>query len=288
MATLTGLMRRREHSALHLRRLPAWWREVALVACIYVAYDTSRGLRGSGARAADGHARDVLNAERFLHVDIERSLNAFLHHTPVLAVAASYFYATLHFAVTPAVLIWLYRRHPAGYGRARTTLAVATLTGLVIFWLVPTTPPRLLSGAGFTDTMAGVSGWGWWGAEGSAPKGLGGLTNQLAAMPSLHVGWAMWCGYLIYRYARRRWVRVLGLAYPIATTLVVVATANHYLLDAAAGVADVAIAAGLVRLGQAVTVRTAHRPAQLTLLDDIPASRDTDIARHRLQREVLC
>src|ERR1700712_4081918 len=83
--------------------------------------------------------------------------------------------------------------------------------------------------------MAEVSSWGWWGGEGSAPRGLGGLTNQLAAMPSLHVGWALWSGWCIARYARRRSLRIAGVASPLLTALVVISTANHYVVDAAAG-----------------------------------------------------
>jgi hypothetical protein len=226
------------------------------VAVLYIAYDVSRGLRGGNLSTADSHGHALLSAETWLHLDFERSMNLWLDHTPVIAVMASYFYATLHFIVTPLVLIWLYRKHPVSYPKARTTLAVATVTGLLIFWLVPTTPPRLLPGAGFHDSMAGVAGWGWWGAEGSAPKGLGSLTNQLAAMPSLHVGWALWAGYWIFHNARRNWVKTLGVLYPILTALVVMSTANHYLLDVLAGAADVMLAAFVVTF---VGARIRHR-----------------------------
>lgn len=242
-----------------------WWREVALVAVLYVVYDVSRGLRDCSVSSANHHGSAILRAEAWLHIDIEHSLNTGIGHVPVLAVLASYMYATLHFVVTPAVLIWLYRRYPQDYGRARTTLALATIMGLVVFWLVPTTPPRLLPGSTFHDTMASVAGWGWWGGDGSAPRGLGGLTNQLAAMPSLHVGWALWSGYWIYRHARRSWMRVLGAAYAPVTALVVMATANHYLLDVVAGVADVALAAWIV---MAVSKRRAASRSGLSPVGD--------------------
>jgi hypothetical protein len=100
---------------------------------------------------------------------------------------------------------------------------------------------------------------GWWGGDASAPRGLGALTNQLAAMPSLHVGWAVWVAWVVVTHSTRRWVRVLAVAYPIGTTLVVVATANHYLLDAVAGAAVVAVA---IRLsGRLAVPRPARRPA---------------------------
>jgi hypothetical protein len=161
----------------------------------------------------------------------------------LLAVLAAYFYSTMHYLVTPCVLIWMYRRHPGEYRFARTTLALSTVLALVGFHLVPTVPPRLLDGSGIRDSLADVSRWGWWGGEGSVPRGLGSLSNQFAAMPSLHVGWAIWCGVLIALYAERRWVKVLGIAYPIATSVVVMATGNHYLLDAVAGAITMAAGA---------------------------------------------
>jgi hypothetical protein len=163
----------------------------------------------------------------------------------LLAVLAAYFYSTMHYLVTPCVLIWMYRRHPGEYRFARTTLALSTVLGLVGFHLVPTAPPRLLDGSGIRDSLADVSRWGWWGGEGSVPRGLGSLSNQFAAMPSLHVGWAVWCGVLLVRYSSSRLVKVLGVLYPLTTSLVVLATGNHYLLDVFAGVFVMAVGASL-------------------------------------------
>jgi hypothetical protein len=141
--------------------------------------------------------------------------------------------------------VWVFRKRSEHYRAARTWLMTSTLIGLVGFTLLPTCPPRLLSPAhGFVDTMAQYSSYGWWGGDASAPRGLGGMTNQYAAMPSLHVGWALWCGVLLWRHGRTRTVKVLGVAYPLTTALVVMGTANHYLLDAVAGVA--VMAAGLL------------------------------------------
>jgi PAP2 superfamily len=231
------------------RLRPAWWREVMLVAVLYEAYDTTRGLRRGNVRTADGNGGGILRWEHILHLDPEHTLNVILWDVPALGVAASYFYATLHFVVTPAVLIWLYRRHPRSYRSARTVLAVATCLALIGFWLLPTAPPRLLPGGQFHDILASTHQWGWWGGEGSVPRGLGGLTNQLAAMPSLHVAWALWSGGVLAVHARRRAVRVLGAAYPVLTALVVMGTGNHYFFDTLGGAAVVAIGIGAARLG---------------------------------------
>ncbi|HJQ43457.1 MAG TPA: phosphatase PAP2 family protein [Jatrophihabitantaceae bacterium] len=232
----------------------SWWRELTFVAVVYTAYEFSRGVHQGGLTAAMTNGHRFLNWEDAWHLAPEHVLNQALHGVTFLAVVASYFYSTMHYIVTPAVLVWMYRKHADSYRFARTSLAVATVTGLVGFYLIPTAPPRLLAGSGLRDTLADVSRWGWWGDEGSVPKGLGGLSNQFAAMPSLHVGWAIWCGVLLARYATTRTVRILGWLYPIATSFVVMATGNHYLLDVFAG----AIVMGIGALGAMLLQKLQH------------------------------
>lgn len=229
-------------------RLPRWWVEILAIAALYGLYTGIRGLKSDDLGTADHTARRLLHLEQVWHLNPEHPLNNLLVHATALAVPACYFYATLHYILTPLVLAWMYRRQPAHYRRARSTILLTTVLGLVGFWLLPTTPPRLLPGAGFHDTMAQVSDWGWWGGDASAPRGLGGLTNQYAAMPSLHCAWALWCGFLIARHARRTAIRVLGACYPVLTTLVVMSTGNHYFLDAVGGIVDLLLAAGIVLL----------------------------------------
>src|SRR5690242_14508203 len=221
-------------SFISISRRRAWWRELLLIGFLYGAYELSRGASDVDVSAAFANGHEILRIEQLWHLDPERVLNNALHHFTFLAVIASYFYSVMHYLVTPAVLVWLYRSHRGQYGRARTALAISTGLGLVGYVFVPTAPPRMLEG-GLRDILADTQAYGWWGNDGSVPKGWGGLTNQFAAMPSLHVGWAIWCGAAIALYARRRWVRALGVAYPVMTTLVVMATGNHYLLDAVAG-----------------------------------------------------
>jgi hypothetical protein len=229
-----GLSSARQRLSL-LRRGATWWREIVLIAVLYGAYELSRGLGDVNVRSALANGRAILRLERVWHLAPERVLNETLEHATVIAVGASYFYSVMHYLVTPAVLVWMYRRHRENYGAARTALAISTALGLIGYLLLPTAPPRMLAHSGLRDTLADTQHYGWWGGEGSVPRGLGALTNQFAAMPSLHVGWALWCGVLVAVYAERRWVKALGVAYPITTTLVVMATGNHYLLDAIAG-----------------------------------------------------
>ncbi|MFI5762679.1 phosphatase PAP2 family protein [Streptomyces sp. NPDC051563] len=220
------------------RQPPRWWAELLLLGLVYAAYSGGRLLaRGDVGMAVD-HGLAILRLEELLAIDLERPLNRLFTAQPVLGVPADFVYASLHYLVTPAVLVWLYRRRPQQYRFARTWLMLSTLLGLVGFALLPTCPPRLLDASyGFTDTMARYSSYGWWGGEASAPRGLGSFTNQFAAMPSLHVGWALWCGIMLWSCGRRPLVRALGAAYPAVTTLVVMGTANHYFLDAVAGAA---------------------------------------------------
>ncbi|MFI6467994.1 phosphatase PAP2 family protein [Streptomyces sp. NPDC050538] len=241
-----------------------WWSELPLIAVVYTVYSRVRLLVRGEVGNAVGHGADILHDEQLLHLDPERWFNQLFAHHAFLGVPADFAYASLHYLVTPAVLVWLWRRRPTHYRIARTWLMISTLIGLVGFTTLPTAPPRLLTGGyGFIDTMAQYSSYGWWGADASAPRGLGHLTNQYAAMPSLHVGWSLWCGLMLFRLGRHWSVRVLGATYPVVTVLVVLGTANHYLMDAAVGVL-------VMGLGLVLT-----RPA-LRVVDMMPGRRQAN------------
>ncbi|WUJ29391.1 phosphatase PAP2 family protein [Streptomyces sp. NBC_00388] len=242
------------------RDRPRWWTELLVIAVVYTAYSSGRLLARGNTEDAVDHGLSLLRAEKFLHINVEHPLNRLFTHTPAIGIPADFAYASLHYVVTPAVLIWLFRRRPAQYRAARTWLMISTLLGLIGFTLTPTCPPRLLAPAeGFVDTMAQYSSYGWWGDDASAPRGMGGMTNQFAAMPSLHVGWALWCGIMLWRHGRTPLARILGVLYPLTITFVVLGTANHYLLDAIAGVAVMGVGLLLsrpaVRLADRVRTR---------------------------------
>ncbi|MGM9331407.1 phosphatase PAP2 family protein [Streptomyces murinus] len=215
-----------------------WWTELPLLLLVYGCYSAGRLLvRGDVDDAVD-HGLALLRAEKLLHLNAEHPLNRLFTREPWLGIPADFWYASLHYLVTPAILIWLFRNRAEHYRRARAWLMTSTFIGLIGFTLLPTCPPRLLAAnEGFVDTMAHYSSYGWWGGDASAPRGLGGMTNQYAAMPSLHVGWALWCGVMLWRHGGTRLTKVLAVLYPLGTALVVMGTANHYLLDALAGIA---------------------------------------------------
>ncbi|MFD8303124.1 phosphatase PAP2 family protein [Streptomyces sp. NPDC059690] len=233
-----------------------WWTELPLIVLVYACYSAGRlVVRGDTAGAVD-HGLAILRVEKLLHLNAEHPLNRLFTRETWLGVPADFWYASLHYLVTPAILIWLFRSRAVHYRAARTWLMTSTFMGLIGFTLLPTCPPRLLSaGHGFVDTMAQYSSYGWWGGAASAPKGLGGMTNQYAAMPSLHVGWALWCGVMLWRYGRTRTTKVAAVAYPLLTTIVVMGTANHYFLDAVAGAAVMGVGLFLTPYVMAVADR---------------------------------
>lgn len=218
------------------RRSVRWLPELALVAALYAVYMAARAVIGVPVGDAEARGADILRLEGWAGLDMEATLNDWLTALPVAGLLAAYLYATLHYLVTPAVLLWTAVRRRGGYRVERNALLFATVLGLIGYWLLPTAPPRLID-AGLTDTMAAFSDVGWWGDAASAPRGMEGLSNQYAAMPSLHVGWAVWVALCVARHATSPLVRRGVWAYPVLMSLVVMSTANHYLLDVLGGVA---------------------------------------------------
>lgn len=229
-----------------------WWRELLLVGAWYVGYELVRSASPKQAGAAHVHADQLLGFERWSHLDPERALNRIASGSSNLGALTGYYYGTLHFAVTPVVLMWLYWRHRALYQRARTVLIAASVASLLAFWFYPVAPPRLAM-SGLDDIVVTHNVFG---AAHAASTGT--FVDLYAAMPSLHVGWAFWVAVAVVRAAHPgSRLRHLAWLYPLATTLVVLATANHYLLDAAAGVAVI----GLAELGYLLLARRPRSPA---------------------------
>uniref|UniRef100_UPI000A4EA2BF phosphatase PAP2 family protein n=1 Tax=Aeromicrobium sp. REDSEA-S32_B7 TaxID=1811526 RepID=UPI000A4EA2BF len=126
--------------------------EVALIAVLYVGYSASRMLASDDRGAALDRAKDLLGLEKAWHLDVEQALNTWVVHHDLVAVASSYWYATAHYVVTAVVLVWLFVRRRWLYGRARTSLVVASLAGLACYLTVPMAPPRFVEG--YTDVRA--------------------------------------------------------------------------------------------------------------------------------------
>ena len=216
-----------------------------MLAVLYGVYSLVRNSVGDVVARAYANGREILAVEDVWGLALERGLNEWVHRTDVVAGAVALHYATLHFLVTPAVLAWLFLRRPTRYRAASGILMVTTALALIGFYWLPTAPPRLLADEGFVDVMSQTSTWGWWPASGT--PGSDAISNQFAAMPSLHCAWAAWCGIVLVLLVRRTWVRVVALVYPFTTFFVVLGSGNHYLLDVLAGVAVLCVGAGSCR-----------------------------------------
>ncbi|MGW4818990.1 bifunctional glycosyltransferase 87/phosphatase PAP2 family protein [Streptomyces sp. NPDC004227] len=221
-----------------LRRVltrPNLFLELLLIRVTYAAYQQVRlaatGGTISGGRArAEQHGHEILSLERFLHIDIEHAVNHAVVKIGWLRNFFDFYYESFHFAVPLTVLGVLCWRRPVDYRWARAALGFATVLALVGFWLYPLAPPRLMPTLGIIDTVHGVQDF-------SQPDygTLTSLTNQYAAMPSLHFGWSLWCGVVIAVVAPKWWMKALGLLHPLFTVSAIVATGNHWVLDAVGG-----------------------------------------------------
>jgi hypothetical protein len=218
------------------KKSPRWLRaifEVFLILALWVIYSLARLVADTSMGPALKRANELLHVESILGIQWEGPLNQLFSDHKVLGLAGSYWYATLHYLVTGAVLIWLWRLGADRYGPARRALVIGTLLGLAAYISLPTAPPRFIQG--YVDVLSLHAADGWWGADASAPRGLGGLTNELAAFPSLHAGWSLWVALALQIYATRYWVRALGWLYALGTAIVIVGTGNHWVIDALMG-----------------------------------------------------
>jgi hypothetical protein len=215
-------------------RLLSAVREVALLSGVFVMYELGRHLVRNRAGLAFSDADSVVSLERTLRLPSEKSVQHLLLSNDSLIHAANVFYVSVHFPATVAFLVWMWAFRPRAYTWARSLLVSLTLVALLLHVTFPLAPPRMLSGQGFVDTMAvyGPSAYG-----GSAE----GVTNQYAAMPSLHAAWAIAVAAVLIVVLKGRW-RWLAALHPILTVAVVVGTANHYWLDVAGAGALVLLA----------------------------------------------
>lgn len=198
----------------------------------YLLYAAVRDSMLARSSVAVTHAKDLFDAERVLRIDPEHVLNSHLALHPLIAGVCDYYYATFHFVVVIGVFAWMYVKHRSEARRWALAWYVMNLIGLIGFWLLPTAPPRLLPGANFVDTF---SKFHTWGSLGNSTMTT--VANQYAAFPSLHVGWALWSALAVASLSSHRRLSKLALVYPIITALVVLSTANHFLVDVVAGIA---------------------------------------------------
>lgn len=253
-----------------------WWREVLYIVLVYVGYSAVRNQFGSGAGTsvdpdpAFHHAKAVIQVQRNIGLYFEDRLQQWYLDLPLdgLIRLWNVYYGVLHFVVAAFALVLLFRKAPERYRLWRNTLAATTLLALVGFATFSLMPPRLLDDPGiyggcqvyadttpealeargvaageapcdefgYVDTIAEFGGWASFGSDEMAA-----VSNQYAAMPSMHIGWSTWCALVLVPLARRRWLRWLAISYPVLTLFDIMVTGNHYWIDGLAGLACLAL-----------------------------------------------
>jgi hypothetical protein len=237
-----------------------WLRELVIVVIFYYSYEVIRRfvhLPKVRPLAFRNQLR-LIDLERFLHIYSESTVQkAFLGATWFIKMMNVY-YGTLHFIITGGLLLWVYLRRHEHYRQYRNLLGMTTALALIGYFAFPLAPPRLTPCHGcFVDTLDTVGGF--WSYHSSAAKAI---ANPFAAMPSLHFGWALWCGTLLWSFARRRSLRTLSVIYPALTLLAIVVTANHYWLDAVGGAIIFVAASQVLRRLRGRALRKAQAIAQ--------------------------
>jgi hypothetical protein len=255
-----------------------WWKEVVLAAVVYGVYSVVRnqfGSAGGDPGPAFGHAKDIIAIEDALHLYVEPTIQQWYLDLPANGLIRLWnvYYGLAHFVVTFVALVWMFRRHPQRHRVMRNTLALTTAVAMLGFAAYSLMPPRLLDdpgqyggcqvyapeaaraappGAltapgcdefGFVDTIATYGGWISFGNEGMKE-----VSNQYAAMPSMHIGWATWSALVLYPLVRRRWAKILVVAYPFVTLACIVVTANHYWIDGVGGLVCLGVGYALARV----------------------------------------
>jgi hypothetical protein len=194
--------------------------EAALVCVLFALWQLANSVAHHHVSGGLANGRWLWNAERWLHVPSETDLQALvLPHSSAVRVS-NYYYATAHLTGMVVFLVWLWLRHREHYARWRTTMAIFTGLSLLV-QVIPVAPPRLIGGTGLLDTGQ---------AYGQSVYQTFDFADQYAAMPSIHVGWAVLISVAVVRSTTSRWRWVFA-AYAPLTFFAVVATANHYWVD---------------------------------------------------------
>src|SRR5260370_12318335 len=231
-------------------------REAGLVVGLFALWQYAGSFSAMGTAGAMPRAWWIWHAERAWHLPSEAAVQRLVLPHPLIVESFNVYYATMHFTVLIIFLIWLFARHRDHYGQIRIILVGLTAACLLI-QLVPVARARMLTGVGLVDTAQ---------VYGQSVYALGGaMADQLSAMPSVHVGWAMLvaCGTWRATVSRGRW---LAVAHAVMTWIVVVATANHFWLDGIVAAVLLVLAALVVAAARALRSALPPPPSALPAL----------------------
>ena len=212
-------------------RVLHWWIEILAILVFYAVYSAIRNIHGGSGHTpphAFDHAHQIMSLEHHLGIYHEQTLQQWALHFRPLILFGNYFYGSFHFVVTIFAGIFLYRNYADDFPRFRNTIAITTAIALVGFTLYPLAPPRMFPG--FVDTL--LKDPAFWSFNSG---GMQNVSNQFAAMPSVHIAWATWCALALGPRLKNKTAATLAWCYPFVTLVVIIITANHYLLDAVAG-----------------------------------------------------
>jgi len=212
------------------------FRQLFLLLACYAAYDVARvAVRGREA-AAMADARAIINAEKTLHLYVEPFIQAKLSYVHVLVEGMNWFYANAHLPATILMLTWIYLYRHETWSFFRNWFLTMNALAMTVFAILPVAPPRLVPTSGIVDTLFLYS---------PHPYSTGVLsfvTNQYAALPSLHIGYSVFLALAVFLLSSNRVARTLAVVYPVLVLIAIVVTGNHYLLDAVAGVLVLGVA----------------------------------------------
>jgi hypothetical protein len=230
------------------RSLASWWHgrygfrmllEIALCGALLITYRAIRTLNKTDMRVAFANARSVIRLENWLGLPFEDNLQSWLLDHPTLIRLLNHYYIFFHFPAAIAFLLWLYLRQPRHYVPFRNLMAFVTFVALIIHLLFPLAPPRMMTG--FVDTMREF------GPNIYPKNAIDGAANQIAAMPSLHFGWAMIEAIAVISILKSRW-RWLIVLHPLLMAMSIIATGNHWWIDAAAAAVIIIGSVALYRM----------------------------------------
>ena len=211
-------------------------RELAAVAVGALVYYLVRGAVSDRAEEAFQRARHILDLEQRLRLDWETAIHGAIHGSNALIDFANGTYFWGHMPLLIVLAVWLWRSHREVWRTFRNALLISAAVGMASYFLFPTAPPRLMPELGYIDTLALRA------APAYQAQEVGLFVNPYAALPSLHVGWALLAGLAVWRSSERPLMRAFAVAVPLSQSWAVVATANHWTLDAFAGIAVCAVA----------------------------------------------
>ena len=230
------------------RSVASWWRgrygfrmfiEIALCGALLIVYRAIRTVNKTDMREAFANARSVISFENWLGLPFEDNLQSWLLDHPTLIKLLNHYYILFHFPAAIAFLLWLYLRQPKHYVSFRNLMAFVTFVALIIHLLFPLAPPRMMTG--FVDTMREF------GPNIYPKNAIDGAANQIAAMPSLHFGWAMIEAIAVISILKSKW-RWLIVLHPLLMAMSIIATGNHWWIDAAAAAVIIVGSVALYRV----------------------------------------